>query len=278
MRIGGGVQRSYHNPDEWIKEVLDLKYSAVLAPVNCEASGEEIRDYIKYIKKYNLILGEVGVWKNPIAVDEKERKEALEFCKRQLALADEMAANCCVNIVGSRGEIWDGLYADNYSESTYCLVVDSICDIIDSVKPVNTFYTIETMPWMVPDSAEAYLKLLKDVNRSAFAAHLDYANLINTPQKYAFSTQLIEECFQKLGPYIKSIHAKDVIQRQGLPCLIEEVMPGKGTIDFIKVLHLCEKQGRDTTVFVEHLNTHEEYKEAVAYIRKKAGEEGIIVL
>ncbi|MDF2588618.1 MAG: Xylose isomerase-like barrel [Anaerocolumna sp.] len=268
MRLGGGIERSYSNPDEWIKLVQDLKYSAVLVPVTYDASKEDKRAYMDYINKYNLVIGEVGAWKNPLATNEGERREALLYCKNQLALADEMKANCCVNIVGSRGEVWDGLYKDNYSDETYSLIIDSIRDIIDSVKPVNTFYTIEPMPWMVPDSPEAYLKLIKDVDRKAFGVHLDYTNMINSPKRYAFRTEFIRECFQKLGPYIKSVHAKDAIMKPSLPCIIEEVAPGKGTIDFIEVLRLCEGLGQDMTVFVEHMHTYDEYKAAAEFMRE----------
>lgn len=275
MRLGGGIEKAYHNPEEWIALVRELGYTAVLAPVDYTASRQEKEAYLKCIEENDLILGEVGAWKNPIAIGEKERKEGLEYCKNQLSLAEEMQANCCVNIVGSRGETWDGAYEDNYSEAAYSLIVDSIRDIIDSVKPKHTFYTIEPMPWMVPDSPDQYLKLLKDVDRKAFGVHLDYANMINSPRKYMNSTGFINECFEKLGPLIKSIHAKDVWMRPQLPCMIEEVLPGKGSIDYKKVLHHCERLGRNTTVFIEHLKSYEEYKVSAEYVRSVAKAENI---
>ncbi len=275
MRIGGGIERPFSNPDEWIALVQDLKYSAVLVPVSSNTSKEEKNAYLEAIKKNNLVLAEVGAWKNPLSTHATERKNALEYCKNQLALAEEMGANCCVNIVGARGEKWDGIYQDNYSEEVYELIVDSIREIIDAVKPRNTFYTIEPMPWMVPDSPDAYLQLLKDVDRSAFAVHLDFTNMINTPKRFIYSNAFITECFQKLGPYIKSIHIKDVKMNDVLPCSIEEVIPGKGSIDFGLVLRLCEGLGRETTAFVEHLSSYEAYKEAVRFVREVAIREKI---
>ena len=278
MRIGGGIQKSYKNPDEWIALVKDLTYSAVLCPVDYKASSEEKRAYLAYIEKYNLLLGEVGAWGNPLSIDPIESKEAMDYCKNQLALAEEMGANCCVNIVGARGDKWDGIYLDNYSEEVYALAVDSIREIIDSVNPQRTFYTIEPMPWMVPDSPDAYLKLLKDVDREGFAVHMDFVNMINNPKRFVDSTKFIQESFEKLGPYIKSIHIKDVKMNDTLPCSLEEVAPGKGSIDFINVLKLCEKLGKDTTVFVEHLDTHKEYKEAINFVRMTAEKEKIMIL
>lgn len=270
MRIGGGIEKLYSNPDEWIALVKDLTYSTVLVPVTYDTPVEVKQDYLRYIKKHDLILGEVGVWTNPLSLDETARQSAMEFCKNQLALADEMSANCCVNIAGSRGDRWDGFYKDNYYEDTYNLIVDTVREIIDSVKPKNTFYTLEPMPWMVPDSPDNYLQLIKDVDRPEFAVHLDYSNMINNPKRYVYRMEFIEDCFRKLGPYIKSIHIKDVFMREVYPCSIEETAPGKGSIDFTKVLKLCDGLGEDTSVFVEHLNTYEEYKEAVNYLRSES--------
>ena len=191
MRIGGGIEKTYSNPEEWYTLVKELGYRATLAPVDYRASKEEKQAYINCAKEHDLVIGEVGVWKNVISTDIDERKAALDYSKNQLELADELGANCCVNITGSRGEIWDGFYRDNYSEETYSLIVDSIREIIDAVKPKRTFYTIETMPWMIPDSPDDYLKLIKDVDRKAFGVHLDFVNMILNPSILSNAPALI---------------------------------------------------------------------------------------
>lgn len=278
MRIGGSVLEHYNSPDEWIGFVKDLRYSAVLAPFDYKATSEEKKAYIECAKENNVVIAEVGAWKNPLSIDEAEKKSAIEYCINQLALADEINANCCVNIIGARGEKWDGFYRDNYSQDVYDFAVDSIRNIIDAVKPKHTFYTIEPMPWMVPDSPDSYLKLINDVDRPSFAVHMDCTNMINSPKRYLFSNEFISECFAKLGPYIKSVHIKDVIMRDKLPCCIEEVVPGAGGIDFAHVLRLCESLGKDSTAFIEHLTTYDEYKLGIRFIRRIAKEEGIEII
>lgn len=178
-----------------------------------------------------------------------------------------MEARCCVDIVGCRGKAWDGAYLDNYSEDTYTLIVDSIRTIIDAVNPTKTFYTVEPMPWMIPDSPESYLKLIKDVDRKAFAVHLDYANMINSPKLYLKSSEFITHCFSLLGPYIKSVHAKDVIMEHHLPCVIKEVMPGQGSLDFRLVMQLCRQANPDMTIYAEHLDSYEKYAQATSFLR-----------
>ncbi len=275
MRIGGAVEKPYQNPEEWYQWVKKLGYRAVLAPIDYRASKEEKREYQNCAREHDLLIGEVGVWKNIIAIDDTERKEALEYCKNQLALADELSANCCVNVTGSRGEIWESFYKENYSKDTYALVVDSIRDVIDAVKPTQTFYSVEPMPWMIPDSPNEYLQLIHDVDRSSFGVHLDFVNLINTPRKYVFCDEFIEECFSKLGTHIKSIHGKDVLMERAYTTLIHETMPGKGRVNYQKVARLCESLGPDTPLFVEHLPDFESYREAAAFVRAQAAYAGV---
>lgn len=278
MRIGGEVKKNYSNPEEWIKRVKELNYSTVLAPVGYNDSHEEKMAYLDCARSNNVTIGEVGVWRNPISLDKEEAKRNIEFCKERLALAEELGAACCVNITGARGEIWDGFYKENYDDDVYSLIVDTIRDIIDGVNPRRTYYTIETMPWMIPDSPDSYLKLIKDVDRKAFAVHLDFTNMINSPVRFLRSDGFIEECFSKLGTYIKSIHAKDAYMEKAYPCVIREVMPGKGKLNYRKIVHLISKLGDDIPVFVEHLDTHEEYLKASSYVRKIAESEGVTVI
>ncbi len=278
MRIGGGIERPYQNPQEWYQLVEELGYRAVLAPIDYKASKAEKESYLECIKDHDLVLGEVGAWSNPVSINDEERKTAILYCQNQLALAEELGANCCVNIAGSRGDAWDGFCPENYTKDTYALIVDTVREIIDAVNPVYTSYTLEPMPWMVPSSVEENLQLIRDVDRKSFGVHFDLTNMINCPERYVNREAFIENCFAKLSPYIKSVHVKDVIMENHLPCVIREVMPGKGGIDFQKVVKLCESLGSNTTVYVEHLPDFESYKEAAAYVRQQAIEAGVRLL
>lgn len=275
MRLGGGIVKSYSNPEEWIKIVKELRYSAVVAPMKYDDPEDLVKAYVKEAKDADVIIAEVGAWSNPLSLDDDVRKKALEHNKNQLDLADRIGARCCVNIAGTKGEIWDGPYRENYEADTYALIVDTVREIIDAVKPKNTFYTLEPMPWMYPDSPDSYLKLIKDIDRKEFAVHLDTVNMINCPQRYLFNDEFIKECFKKLGPYIRSCHAKDVIMDSKLTTLIREVAPGKGTFNYSVFVREVEKLNPDLTVMIEHLSTQEEYIEAFEYIEGVARKNGV---
>lgn len=275
MRIGINDGLRVNTPEEWIERIREFGCGAAVFPLDCDASPEEIRGYAEAAERNGVVIGEVGIWKNALSLNEEERRSVLEYSKRELAMAEEVGARCCVNISGARGEIWDAYYPENYEAGTYELVVDTVREIIDAVKPVRTFFTLEPMPWMYPDSPENYLQLIRDVDRPAFGVHLDYANMISGMDKFLGNAAFIRHCFELLGPHIKSVHAKDLAVGRTMPASIGEVVPSKGEIDYVTVFREAAKLGGDICVFSEHLKTLEEYRVAVAYMKQKAGEAGV---
>ncbi len=278
MRLGGSVMKPYTSPEEWLALVKEYGYSAVICPVNSDASPEMRKAYADCARANDLLIGEVGIWKNLFSPDKAEAEAAFAYSVEQLALAEEVGANCCVNISGSCGEYWDGYHPDNYSKETYEKIVTISQRIIDAVKPVHTTYSLEPMPWMVPDSPEGYLQLIKDVDRKGFSVHLDFCNMINSVERYHNREAFIRHCFELLGPHIVSIHAKDCLMTPGdLPCSILEVQPGEGVIDLGEVTKLAHALGDDIPVYVEHLPDHDSYVRAAQHMRKVAQAAGVPV-
>jgi len=271
MRLGGSVMKPYNSPQEWLSHVKELGYSCVVFPVDSNAPSHVVQDYLQCCRDNDLLIGEVGAWRNVMDLDPKERAANIEWNIRQLELAERVDANCCVNISGSFSEYWDGYHPDLDTKETWDLVVSNTQRIIDAVKPTHTAYSLEPMPWMVPESPEQYLQLMKDVDRSAFKVHLDYCNMLNSIERYRHASEFITHCFELLGEHIVSIHAKDaLIVQGGLPIVINEVMPGEGSIDLSLVTRLAHGLGDDTPVFVEHLDTHEQYMHAASVMRQAA--------
>lgn len=276
LRLGGPTFGKFDDPDTWIKAVRKLGYSAAYCPVGAGAKDDVVNAYARSAKKADIIIAEVGAWSNPISPDDKTRKEALAKCRRQLQLADRIGANCCVNISGSRGEMWDGPSPKNLTKETFDLIVETTRAIIDDVKPTRTFFTLETMPWVYPDSPDSYLRLLKAIDRKKFAVHLDPVNLICSPQRYFKNGRLISECFKKLGPHIKSCHAKDILLSTKLTTHLDEVRPGLGGLDYAVFLRELSKLP-DIPLMLEHLPNAEEYLLAATHVRSVAKSIGLPV-
>lgn len=278
MRLGGFVMKPYSSPKEWLAHVKELGYSCVIFPVESTAPAHVVRDYLQCCRDNDLLIGEVGAWRNVLARDEKERAANLDWNIRQLELAETVGANCCVNISGSTGALWDGYDPILDTREIYDLVVENTRRIIDAVQPTHTAYSLEPMPWMVPESPEQYLQLLKDVDRSAFKVHLDYCNMLNGLERYRHASAFITKCFDLLGEHIVSIHAKDAKLADGmLPIQINEVAPGEGSLDLPLVTKLAHQLGDDTPVFVEHLPDHEAYMKAATVMRQAAKKAGVPV-
>jgi len=274
VRLGGPVPGKFDDPVQWVKAVKSLRYSAAVCPVQPGASSDLIRSYSSEAKKNNILISEVGVWNNMLASDSTARETAIKKNIDSLQLADEIGACCCVNISGAKGEIWDGPYPGNYSKETFEQIVDNVRLIIDQVKPKNTFFSLESMPYMLPDSPDTYLELVKAIDRNRFAVHLDPVNMISSPQRYFNNAAFLRECFSKLGPYIKSVHAKDITIMPELTVHLEERRPGSGSLDYAVFLREMSKL-RDIPMMMEHLDKQEDYYLAAQYIRKIGSETGI---
>lgn len=270
MRLGGPVFGVINDPQQWIQELKRHGYRAAYAPVDHTADDAMVKAYVDAAERADIVIAEVGAWSNPLGPDEVERKAAQDYCKVQLELADRIGARCCVNISGSRGAQWDGPDPRNLTQDTFDCIVAVVRDIIDAVKPTRTFFTLETMQWMYPDSPDSYLRLMTAIDRPQFGVHLDPTNLINCPERYFNSGELIKECFRMLGPHIKSCHAKDIRLDTRATVHLDEVRPGLGNLDypvFLSELNCIEKT---TPLMLEHLIGEEEYREAADYIRRVA--------
>ena len=88
------------------------------------------------------------------------------------------------------------------------------------------------MGWSLPDGPDAYLKLIRAVDRPAFAVHMDVCNGINSPDRFYRNAEFINECFAKLGKWIVSCHAKDLAWIPEYNVHFREVVPGKGQMDY----------------------------------------------
>ncbi|MFC1763004.1 sugar phosphate isomerase/epimerase family protein [Planctomycetota bacterium] len=267
IRLGGPVFDSYEHPEQWVSILRGLGYRAAYCPVKADASDDVVEAYAMAAKKANIVIAEVGAWSNPLSQDEEERQAALTRCRTQLELADRIGANCCVNISGSRGEHWAGPHQDNLTSETFDMIVEVTRSILDDVQPTRTYFTLEAMPWSYPDSPDAYVRLLKAIDRKRFAVHLDPMNLIVSPQVYYRSGAMIRECFAKLGPHIRSCHAKDIqLNPKILTPQLTEVRAGLGEMDYAAFLTELSKTG-DIPLMMEHLPNNEEYQLAAKHIR-----------
>ncbi len=270
MRLGGPVFGDVSTPELWVAAVQKQGYRAAYCPLDAVADEARVHAYVEAAKQADIVIAEVGAWSNPISTNEQTRREAIAHCQKQLDLAERVGARCCVNIAGSRGEQWDGPHPDNLTTDTFDLIVDTVREIIDAVRPERTYYTLETMPWAFPDGPDSYLDLLKSIERRNFAVHFDPVNLISSPQLFFNNAPFLRECFHKLGPWIKSCHAKDIKLDSRLTVHLDEVRPGLGGLHYATFLREIRQLSPEIPLLLEHLPDASEYGLAADYIRSVA--------
>ncbi|MFV2065395.1 MAG: sugar phosphate isomerase/epimerase family protein [Pirellulales bacterium] len=269
-----GRYLKFQDPQQWVALHTQWGFHAADCPVPIGAPDDMVRHYGQAAKEADIAIAQVGAWSNPISLDDKIRKQGLERNIRGLQLADEIGALCCVNASGSLGERLSSEHRDNLTEETFALIVDTVRQIIDAVKPRRAFYALEPMPYTYPNSADSYLRLLEAIDRPAFAVQFDPVNLINSPEKYYHTAGVIKEFVRKLGPHIKSSHLKDVKMQSQVTVHIDEVRLGTGNLHV--ATFLCAMANlKDVPILMEHMKSEAEYRQATAHVRAIAKQAGV---
>ncbi len=276
VRLGGPIFLKSDDPAEMAREHRRLGYSAAYCPKAKVEDTALISAIQKAFAAENVAIAEVGAWVNMLDPDPEKRRANLAYVTERMALAEAVGSRCCVDYAGSfSAKIPWGPHPGNLSKEFFDGTVENCRKIIDANKPKRTLFTIEMMGWNLPDSPDAYLDLIKAVDRKAFAVHMDVCNGINSPRKFYENKAYIEECFRKLGRSIASCHAKDLQWIPELNVHFLEVIPGRGSVDYRAYLTELSKLSTDAPLMLEHLKTAEEYDEGRAYIRKMGLEAGV---
>ena len=276
IRLGGPIYVRTDDPQELAQAYRKLGYRAAYCPNVSVNDADRIRAFSDAFAKNDVVIAEVGRWCNLLDADSKKSRANLDRVIDGLALAEAIGALCCVNIAGSYNtEVWYGPHPDNVSQRFFDAAVENARKIIDAVKPKRAKFCYEMMGWSIPDSPDSYLKLIESVDRDAFAVHLDPCNLINSPARFYRNADLVNECFDKLGPWIVSCHAKDLKWEVEMNVHFIEVCPGTGSFDYKTFLRRWAALPKDAPLMLEHLRNAEEYDQARRYLLELAPEAGV---
>ncbi len=276
LRLGGPIFLKSDDPAELAEEHRRLGYRAAYAPPVKIDETDRIKAIIKEFAARDVVLAEVGGWRNMLDPDPDKRRENRAYVQERLAVAEALGARCCVDIAGSYNPTyWCGPDPRNFSEEFIDATVENCRHMIDAVKPTRTKFTIEMMPFNFPSGPDDYLKLIKKVDRPAFAVHLDACNVMNSPERMYNNSAVIDECFRKLGRWIVSCHAKDLTWEDYVQVCLREVIPGRGHIDYRAYLRGLAGLTTDAPLMLEHLKTAEEYDEGRHHIQSVARDMGL---
>ena len=276
LRLGGPSFAKTDDPEELALLHRKLGYRAAYCPKVALNDSARIKALSDAFAKHDVVIAEVGRWVNLLDADAEKRNKNIQTVSDGLALADEIGALCCVDIAGSfSATSWFGPHPDNLAPRFFDAAVENARKIIDAVKPKRAKFSYEVMGWAMPDSPDCYVRMIKAVDRKAFAAHLDPSNMVNSPEKYYRNTDLLNECFDKLGRWIVSCHAKDLTWDVEMNVHFREVAPGKGSLDYATYLKRLARLPHTPPLMLEHLSKPEEYAAAKQYIVETGQKAGL---
>jgi sugar phosphate isomerase/epimerase len=263
IRLGGnGIADAEGDPFAFARAHREFGYGAAYCPPAAIGDGRRLADIEAAFARENVTIAEVGIWRNLVTRDAAVRKAHRAYAAEKLAVADAVGAKCAVSYIGSYAPGSDyGPSPENLTDEAFDDAVEAARYLIDTVKPRRAKFALEMEQYSLPDSVDMYVRLIKAVDRPAFAAHVDPVNLVLTPRTYFDTGALIREIFAKLGPWIVSCHAKDIILHHQAALHFDEIIIGKGTMDYRAFLSELDKLNREVPLMMEHL---EEAEYAVA--------------
>src|SRR5690242_18857522 len=102
IRLGGPIFLKSDDPAALAREHRRLGYSAAyVPPIASLKNPEGIKAIQKAYAAENVVIAEVGAWKNMLDPNAEKRKENLAYVTDRCALAEAVGARCCVDIAGS---------------------------------------------------------------------------------------------------------------------------------------------------------------------------------
>src|SRR5215472_10145272 len=111
VRLGGPVFLNSADPADLAREHRRLGYSAAYCPPAKAADTALIQAIRDAFSAQNVVIAEVGAWKNMLDPDPATRRANLDYVTERLTLAEAVGARCCVDIAGSYNpKYWYGMH------------------------------------------------------------------------------------------------------------------------------------------------------------------------
>ncbi len=280
MRIGAPIFNRPPDPDGQARAHVERGYRAAFCPIGPNATPDQIQAFRDAFARHDVVIAEANAMCISILdTDAENLQKVIKRIADTLAFADKIGALCCAIHGGTvQANGWGKFAPENFSKESFHKMVWIIQKILDQVEPKTTRLGVEIEPYTMPDTADGYRQMIEAVNRPGFGVHFDPVNAVYNPRTLAQSGALLREYFEKVGPWIASCHAKDMVMtREGEVASrwgLKEVAPGQGFLDYETFIKGVAQLPLAPPVMIEHLKTEEQYAAArdfIAGVAKKAG-------
>src|SRR6185312_13230038 len=102
IRLGGhGLPVSSDDPFAFARAHRAFGYGAAYCPEVTLDDSARLSAIEKAFAAEDVVLAEIGIWRNLITPDEAVRRAHLDYACERLAIADAVGARCAVTYIGS---------------------------------------------------------------------------------------------------------------------------------------------------------------------------------
>jgi sugar phosphate isomerase/epimerase len=262
---------------EYFKKLRDNGFTAVVsspAPFDTMKDAE-LSDLRAILKKFDVVVFEVGGYTNMIHPDMATRQKNLKQLAVCIETADKMNCPMVGTISGSLDPVnFFNVTPDNWTEKTWKMLVASMKQVLKDTSGMKAAIGMEAQVTTNIDGPKAHKRLMEDVGDKRCAVNLDPVNMVSLATYY-HTTELLNECFDLLGENILGCHAKDTyIIPDQQTVHVQEVCSGRGVMDYETYLVRLSRMKWPRALLPEHIPS-DQMSEAYAYIRKVAARVGV---
>jgi sugar phosphate isomerase/epimerase len=220
-----------------------------------------------------VAIDHVGGYVNPISTDPELRRAGVEhlkgLCRLSGDLGSRMIATFSGTAVPATGLEWT---PESHSQASYDLFIEVIRDVLRVAAAKGVTILIEPFVVTVMKDPDTALRIFEDVGSPHLGLAMDIVNFYNLADlEQPRQNELMDECFTKLGPYIRAIHAKDMGPQDGPRPTPGKPGIGRGVLDYAHFAGLVHRSGFEGPVLVEVLRSEEMVAPSMAHVRRFLG-------
>jgi L-ribulose-5-phosphate 3-epimerase len=244
---------------------IQLALTKVNAGIS-EEPGQLSPSYASHVaeifRRHGIRIAVLGCYINLIHPDLTERKKLLERFKELLRLARDFGCS----IVGSETGSVNTDYSFNpesHGEKPLQTLIGNVAELVETAEKFGVCVGIEGVAKHVANTPERLHKVLEAVDSPNLQVIFDPVNFL-TAENHQNHKAIISEAFDRFGPKIQIIHAKDYVVENGQ---IKTVPAGKGLLNYEFFVKLLQEHKPNIDIMLE--DTKPEFFEgSMAFLRE----------
>jgi sugar phosphate isomerase/epimerase len=217
-------------------------------------------------------------WQQPlIHPDAARRRAAVRTLQNAVRVAADLTADMVMSGPGSlnpHGPWWP--HPRNHAPETEDTLVASLIEAARACEVHGVPIALECHVTSILDTAARVERVIARTGSPWIKVNLDPINFINDLPTAFDQAALLNDLFDRLGPYILAAHVKDVYVEDRHVVHISETVPGDGIFDFDLFFRRFEALLPDGYGMVEHLSDSL-VSQAAGFVRHKLNELGITI-